>query len=106
MLARSPGTSIRRREPSATLWIPRDPTSAGSGNVDMGEGTTASRVGVKSGTANEFRIASFDALHRVQDHLHVSEVDLSVAVQVGHFAVPFLVDEDVGGVTELVAAVA
>src|SRR5476651_2116571 len=72
----------------------------------MGEWTTAAGVGVEASASDELGIAGLDTLDSIQDHLHIREVDFSVAVEVRHLAVPFLVDVDVGGVSELVPAIA
>ena len=81
------------------------PASAGSTNVDVSEWTATARVGVKARSTHELGVARFDALDSVQDHFHVGKADLLVAVEIGHLPVSHLVDEDVGRVAELVAAV-
>src|SRR3954463_524861 len=71
----------------------------------MGKRSTAARVSIEPGTADELGVPRFDSLDGVEDHFHVGEIDLTVAIQVGHLAVAFLVDEDVRRISELMAAV-
>src|SRR5213595_3630416 len=71
----------------------------------MGERTAAARVCVQAGASNQLRITGFDSLDGIEDHFYVRKVDLTVAVQVRHLAVPFLVDEHVSRITKLVTAV-
>src|SRR5215212_1394098 len=97
--------SRTRTSPRAGTVHATHPARTCAADIDVGEWTAASRVGVKPGTANELRIARFDALDGVEDHLHVRKVHFMVAVQIRHLAVALLVNEHVSGVPELVTAV-
>src|ERR1700730_6348665 len=83
-----------------------NPPGADTAHIDVDERTTAPRVRIKAGAPHELWIACLDSLDRIQDHLDVREGYLPVAIQVRHLAVPFLVDIDVGGIAELVPAIA
>src|SRR5437773_9267756 len=94
-----------RHTSRATFVDPPHPASARSAHVDMGERTAAARVCVQAGASDQLRITGFDSLDGIEDHFYVRKVDLTVAVQVRHLAVPFLVDEHVSRITKLVTAV-
>ena len=72
----------------------------------MGKRAAAARVRIESCASDQFRIAGLHSLDRIEDHLHIREVDSTVSVQVRHFAVAVLIDENVGGIAELVSAIA
>ena len=59
---------------------------------------------IQADAPHEIRISPFDALNRRENHTGVAEIDSAIAVQVVHSSVTVGVDVDVGGVTELVAA--
>src|SRR3954463_2194613 len=81
------------------------PASACSADVDVGKGSAAAGIGIEPCSTDQLRIARFDALDSVQNQLDVCKIDFVVAVQLGHLPFPVLIDEDVGGLTKLVAAV-
>src|SRR6267378_583192 len=90
----------------AALVDATNPPSADTAHIDVDERPTATGVRIEAGAAYQLRIACLDPLDCIQHHLDVREVYLPVPIQVRHLAVPFLVDIDIGGIAELVPAIA
>lgn len=61
---------------------------------------------IQAHSANQIRILAFNALDRGENHTRIAEVDAAVVIEIVHTSITVAVDDYVGGISELVAAVA
>src|SRR5687768_4024931 len=68
------------------------PAGAGPTDVDVRERPVRPRGAIETATADECRVGPLDALGGVEDHLRVTMIDPTVAVQIVHAPVAVVVD--------------
>ena len=81
------------------------PPSATAGNVDMRKGTTWSTGVIEPYSADKVRVSAFHSLYRRENYPSVAEIYAAVAIQIIHPVIAVVVDDDVGCVAKLMAAV-
>ena len=81
------------------------PAGANPAGVDVGKRAVGPGRLVDPAAAGELGVHPLDPLHRGDYHSRIPGVDAPVVIEVVHASVTVVVDEDVRGVAELVAAV-
>ena len=93
--------SVRACEASSV-----NPARAAAADIDVRERSVRSVGMVQANSANQIWIGRFDSLDGFKNHSRVAEINAAVVVEVVHPSVAVTVDDDIGRIAELVAAVA
>src|SRR6476661_11157712 len=82
------------------------PASTLTANIDVGEWAGRSAGMIEANSANQVGVLALHALYCGEDYARIGKIHATVAIQVVHPAIAIVIDDHVGGVTELMPAVA